>query len=167
MSPRPLQLEGQVSDNGPSLSSLRLQLEDVARELRAARARIEELEQELRIANNIAIRKERAVAAIRIQLNPLYQGLREFYGEMEEFDPSEGPAMFGGKPKGNYEKWKQRFPGKTAAVIEALESHPMSRDQVRVATASGWSTVDECLKKLRDIGLISKNGAGKWALKEL
>lgn len=66
-------------------------------------------------------------------------------------------------------KWDQlkvRLGGKKAEIIDALQlSSPATTTQISKITGGAFSTVKESVYKLRDMGLIIKNGDG-WSLKQ-
>lgn len=152
-----LQLEGRLSEADP--------LANAQEEIRRLNIRVRQLDEALRLER---LKEEAATAGAReLQkiLSPLHKALAAVFGEINEMQLGNEPSM--NHATGEiWHTWKHKLGGKKAEIIEALESHAMSRDQIRVATSSGWSTVDEGLKYLRSVGLIEKSG-NKWHLKSL
>lgn len=166
MSTRPLQLEGRVTDPDDErariVRELRTRVIDLAGEVEVWREKYE-------ILRETTSKYEAAMRSLRVKLEPLYTSLRMLFGDLEVIPDDAPPAVFGGAPAASgdkWEGWKRKLGGKTAATIEALQSHPMTRAQIRVATQSGWSTVDEVTAKLRGMGLVNKVD-GKFCLVEL
>lgn len=122
------------------------------------------LDEALRLERNKTGQIESALRELRRITLPFHKLLQAVHGEIDNLGIHE--AITTSTTDGVWEKWKQKFGGKKAEVIEALQSHPMTRDQIRVATRSGWSTVDESVKHLKDVGLIEKVN-GKYQLKAL
>lgn len=163
MSTRPLQLEGQVAEPTnyeQQLHRLKMRNAELVAEVENWRDKYEDL-------RDSAARNEAALRSLRVKLEPLYTSLQMVFGDLDVV-PGEPPAVVGGAPASGdkWEGWKRKLGGKTAATIEALQSHPMTRAQIRVATQSGWSTVDEVTAKLRGMGLVNKVD-GKFCLVEL
>ncbi len=145
----PLLLSGQVDSRDREIETLRRQLAQV--------------DEALRLERNKAGAIEHALRELQRLTEPFRKLLNAIHGEIDDLSLSgheQAPT------NGAWKKWKQKLGGKKAEVIEALQSHPMTRDQIRVATRSGWSTVDESVKYLKDVGLIEKLN-GKYQLKEL
>lgn len=158
MSTKPMQLEGRVVEPGDAraeeFSRLRARVRDLSTEVEEWRGKYESLWDN-------TIKYEAALKALRRQLGPLYNSLQMVFGDLDAVISEEPPAVFGGATPSapspdRYEQWKRKLGGKTADAITALQSHSMTRGQVRIALASGWTTVDASLKKLRDLGLIEK-----------
>ena len=137
-------LEGQVNEVYPQppdrVQILREEFEDFQRQMREALSRI--LQQ---------------VAVMR-------QGMSMAGGDESFTVPAGGTApQF--DPK--WTAWMEKF-GKdkcVSRVIQAILDHgPLSRSQLRQATKSGWSTLDEATARLKNLQLIEKSG-DRWNLK--
>jgi hypothetical protein len=99
----------------------------------------------------------------RDRIGNLYHALRAIFGSDGATTPSGASAP--SKSDAGWEKWKAKLGGKQAEIIQTLLDHgPMTRSQLRVATGSGMSTVDQCIYKLRDLGLVVRHG-DSWRLK--
>lgn len=155
-----LQLSGQVDDRDQQITDLEREVGDLRRELLNVRA---ELKQTI-TANS------RAVANLRRQLSPLYQALRQVFGEMEGMiadESAEAGPQLDSRKKAVWESWKNKLRGKQAEFIDVLLHHgEMSATQLKIATKSGQQTVYDTIHKLNQAGLINKNG-GRFSLKEL
>lgn len=64
-----------------------------------------------------------------------------------------------------WEKLKAKLGGKMAEIIEALQlTGTATRTQLKNQTGGALGTIDQAVYKLRDMGLLVKNGDG-WSLK--
>ena len=65
-----------------------------------------------------------------------------------------------------WEKLKAKLGGKMAQIIDALQlTGTATRTQLRNQTGGALGTIDQAVYKLRDMGLLVKNGDG-WSLKQ-
>jgi len=168
-------LEGEVlPEADPELDKLRNENRHLKREL-------DDAQRDARRAREDA---SRALGSLRKQLGPLYRALQMVFGEIEAAGVDEDygdPAPPSG-PSGSldsrldprvnavWESWKVKLgPGTAQArIIETLQLHPsMSAAQLKVAAKMATQTVYECTAKLKLLGLIEKDGAGRWTLKKL
>lgn len=131
-------------------SALRLELEKVKAERNAYRQELEAL--------------KHSIVNLRKSLSPLYASLKGLFGEMDKFHVSDSPtASVGGNEK--WDKLKVKLGGKMAQIIEALQlTGTATRTQLRNQTGGALGTIDQAVYKLRDMGLLVKNGDG-WSLK--
>lgn len=130
------------------------------------------------------VRLERILSRVRQQHDPLYTMLRILYGDLEdagiESQPSASafPSTSGvdapNAPSGRlgefWDKWKKKFGGTSAEIIDVLIGHPgMTMDQIRIAAHCARSTAEQCTYKLMELGLVVKDGGkfGRYRLKEL
>ena len=64
-----------------------------------------------------------------------------------------------------WERLKAKLGGKMAEIIEALQlTGSATRTQLKNQTGGALGTIDQAVYKLRDMGLLVKNGDG-WSLK--
>jgi DNA-binding transcriptional regulator GbsR (MarR family) len=129
----------------------------------------EELE-ELRDAKEQARKAQRVLAQLRRQLEPQYRSMQALFGELDSagIEASDATASISTRVAGVWDSWKSKLGGKQAEFIQAMleHGHPMTSEQLRVATHTGRSTVPQIIYKLNTLGLINKNN-GKISLKEL
>lgn len=152
-------LHGEIEDERDRvIADLRDEIADLRTDLSNARA----------TANRAKRDVEHAVSALRTQLTPLYRALQAVFGDMDAIGGSEAPASVGeSKATAVWDSWKSKFPGKRAAVIDALLLHgEMSTQQLAIAIGSHRNNVPGFIKELNKAGLIRKNGR-LYALKAL
>lgn len=141
------------------LDYLRDQVRELERELRIER---ETSSKAIQAAHNEVANERRAYAKLRHVLQPWKELLDTIFGELDAVGVGSDVAQTSTSTQRHsaaWENWKQRFPGKTAAIIDALlDGGKMNRDQLRIATQSGWSTLDAGLKRLKDVGLLLHDG---------
>jgi hypothetical protein len=143
---------------------------------------VDRLRRENKQLNNVLNDKDEVIADLRKQLarmgrgqaklksalSPVHQALQMIFDELDDVPDDAGGTAVPARVAGAWDLWKQKLGGKQAEFIQAMMDHgPMSREQLRVTTRSGWSTVDATLAKLRTLTLINKNSDGKWALKQI
>jgi len=152
LNPAPMDAESEVS-------YLREQVRELERQIRIERESSSKAMLEVR--NEVAMER-RAYTKLRRSLQPWKELIDTIFGELDaagvESDVAQSSTQ---RPhvSAAWDKWKQTFPGKTAAIIDTLlAGGKMNRDQLRIATQSGWSTLDAGLKKLKDVGLLLKEG---------
>jgi hypothetical protein len=153
-------------DNGP-----------IARRFRELERENAQLRDELEIARSEAEagkRQARAVANLRKQLGPLYRALQMVFGEIEAVSSDE-PTATASAPQAApsdrvakiWESWKARFPGKAAAIIDALLLQPgMNQSQLAIAVGCHRASVPDLVYKLNKAGLLRKEG-NNYFLKNL
>jgi|HubBroStandDraft_6_1064221.scaffolds.fasta_scaffold294408_2 hypothetical protein len=162
-------LEGAFTDpnsHPDDLPELQLRVARLERELEDAR-------REVRATKNESAEAKIAMGSLRAILSPLYGALQRVFGELEvagvDTDSAAGPAPpgFQQKKTAAWQLWIDKLPGKRAEFIRALLDHgEMTREQIKVATKSGNTTVSDTISKLKGMGLVEKNG-DKYSLKEL
>lgn len=111
----------------------------------------------------------RGVGELRRILDPLFNGLKLIYGELDAIEPANGSQLVRTDDKNNvvWDSWKKKLGGRPAEFIAELLIHgEMTGKQLEVATRCGRKTVAGTIYKLNQAQLINKNG-GKYSLKEL
>jgi hypothetical protein len=160
---RPL-LEGHVELDGSEA------LQDEIRRLNRQVVRLNEELEELREAKQQARKAQQVLAQLRRQLEPQYRSMQALFGELDlvGVQADDAGTSVPSRVTGVWESWKSKLGGKQAEFIQAMleHGHPMTSEQLRVATHTGRSTVPQIIYKLNTLGLINKNG-GKYSLKEL
>lgn len=141
-------------------------------------SRIEVLEQELdelRDENRglkAALRakdgeSQRAVAALRSVLAPMYQALKMVFGELDAIgvaEATEAPASTSA-----WATWQQKLGASSPAsrMIGVLLDHgPSTTKQIQAAAKMGEATVYKAASKLGQLQLVEKSG-GRYSLKKL
>jgi hypothetical protein len=104
----------------------------------------------------------------REYLARLLGGLRAaFMGGINEESPSSTSTTTTTADR-RWDTWITKLGGKQGEFIRALLDHgAMTREQLKISTHSGSSTVDVVLRKLKGLSLITKSGDGRWQLKQL
>lgn len=130
-----------------------------------------ELRDNLRNANAAATHAkrdvERAVAALRTQLKPLHLALKAVFGEIDAIGGDDSPQAANPRVAAVWENWKQKLPGATAKIIDALQLHgEMNGQQLAIAIGCHRNSIPQLIYKLNKAGLIQKNG-GRFSLKSL
>lgn len=152
-----LLLEGQTDNRDDLIKSLHAEVQQLRRDLRDAQA-------ESSLARSEA---GRSVAALRLQLTPLYRALQSVFGEIDAISETTDGAVSNPRVTAVWESWKQKLPGKRADFIAALLEHgAMTGTQLRVATHTAAGSVASVIHDLKKLGLITKNG-DRYSLKEL
>lgn len=98
----------------------------------------------------------------RRQTATLFRSVRVVFGTgpVSSAPSTESPAE-----SDKWERIKAKVGGKMAAVIEALQlTGTATRTQLKNQTGGALTTIDTAVYKLRDMGLLVKNGDG-WTLK--
>jgi hypothetical protein len=162
-SPRPLLTDAtslssrDVRDNRDYEELLR-KYERLQDELADAKLRIQE-------SRNQAARALHVQAKLRQQLEPWYSALRNLFEDLPG-DPGSPDVATAALDK-RWETWIVKLGGKQSEFIRAMLDHgAMTREQLKISTHSGSSTVDFVLRKLKELSLIDKNG-GRYSLKQL
>ncbi len=163
MASRP-QLSGEVQSD--EVTRLLREIKGLEQELADSR----DAESAARQASKDAVQ---AVRALRKQLQPFYDAMRILFGEIDRVSAdsiAEDSNGHSSSPRSSavWESWIQRLGGKKAQFIRAMldHGHPMTSEQLRVATHTGRSTVPQIIHQLNVLGLINKN-SGRFSLKEL
>ena len=160
MSPQPA-LEGHIAADDST--RLRREIAGLEQELAAAKA-------ESLTAKQAAKDAIQAIAALRRQLEPMYNAFRMIFGEISRVG-AESVAQTQASGAGNgivrdprWESLKARFPGQCADVIDLLLDHgAMTRPQIAAALHVHPDTVSKLTFKLRSF--LEKAG-GKFSLRE-
>lgn len=152
----PLLLEGNVDERDGTIAALEQEVERLEGDLGIARAEVAHLRKE----------NARAVSALRRQLSPLHQALRQVFGEMDALGTDEP-----GSPDGKTDKWnviKQRLTPRLREAVDILQLQgTMRRTQLATALKMDYSN---CTKNV--IGVLIRQGwvvdnGGNLSLKEL
>lgn len=147
--------------------SLRIECDTLRRKLERAEEERDNLYDALQRAKDQSAAANRAIGGLRKILQPMFNGLRAVFGELDAADIEGSGETSNPKSHGVWESWKQKLGGKSALTIQALLEHgEMNVAQIRVATHSAQQTVYETMSKLHKLGLINKNG-GRYSLKTL
>lgn len=161
MSTKPLMLESEtvkaVADPYEEIVRLRNEVTDLRHQLAAS-------QEEARQAKGAAFV---ATSNLRKQLSPLYNALRQVFGELDAISPADNGAP-GVPPQSNakWESWKQRMPGRPAEFIDLLLIHgTMTIRQFMAAAKCGEQSAYKVTSKLGQAGLIVNNG-GRFSLKQ-
>ncbi len=161
MSARPLLNAGPEADEA---TRLRREIAGLERELQDAKDEATTAKQ----ASSDAIQ---AIRALRKQLEPLFTSMKMIFGEISRVDaqqaggsPSPDAVFSGLSPK--WEMMKQKLGGRSAEFIDLLQHGEMNAAQLRAAAHCDIKTAYSVIKRMRDAGLLNKNG-GKFSLKEL
>lgn len=94
------------------------------------------------------------------QISDLLRSAKIVYGAA-----APGTAPSGPVESDKWEKLKAKLGGKMAQIIEALQlTGVATRTQLKNQTGGALGTIDQAVYKLRDMGLLVKNGDG-WSLK--
>jgi hypothetical protein len=157
--------------------------ENTAADVRRLQGQLDIATADLERSEQKNMRLERLLSKVRQQHDPLYTMLRILYGDLEDAGIESQPISAGiqsgagtvssaGSDRSSefWAKWKLKFGGTTAEIIDVLIGHPgMTMDQIRIAAHCGRSTAEQCTYKLMELGLVVKDGGkfGKYRLKEL
>lgn len=110
------------------------------------------------------------ISALRRDLEELRDEFRKFAALVRSarvvFGTANGaPAPATNTESDKWERLKIKLGGKMAEVIEALQlTGKATRTQLKNQTGGALGTIDQAVYKLRDMGLLVKNGDG-WSLK--
>lgn len=95
------------------------------------------------------------------QVSDLLRSAKIVFGTAPNAGPSSSPTV-------DLDKWERlrvKLGGKMAEIIEALQlTGKATRTQLKNQTGGALGTIDQAVYKLRDMGLLVKNGDG-WSLK--
>jgi len=109
-----------------------------------------------------------AVAELRRQLSPLYNGLRAVFGEMEALGVAETATGTDPRKRAVWDAWKTKMPGIPSKMIDALLLHGgLTQTQLRIHAQCARSSVPNAVMQLNRAGLINKDSGGRISLKEL
>jgi hypothetical protein len=132
------------------------------------RRKLERTEDALRQVREDLLKAQRQLIAtgrFKKMIAEPFHVLRTIMDELSDVEV-DSPAS----PRSNavWDSWKSKLGGKKAEFIQAMLEcgHPMTSEQLRVATHTGRSTVPQIIHQLKDLGLINKEN-GKYSLKEL
>lgn len=147
-------------EDSSELESLRTENRQLRRQLSDAEVRAERAGEDA----------DRALSALRRQLNPLYRALQAVYGELDAAGVTDMPAADTQSSRGvdpRWALWKSKMPGRPSELIDLLLLHgEMSRNQLMAAMRAGKDVVRVTTSRLNVAGLLVKNG-GKFSLKSL
>ncbi len=173
MATKPLAIEGFVDTE----SIERNQREDASEDRRQELQRLSDENRSLRReVEDLTEEKERATRTIKnLQrlLNPIYQGMRALFGEIElavgeEVSGAPASTPFASQPSTadpRWESYKKRFPGKCADIIDALLVHEtMGITALASFVGTSKQTAWSACSKLKAAGALD-NSSGKWSLK--
>ncbi len=138
--------------------------------------RIRQLERELAEKDQVIADAERhnvrAVGNLRRQLSPLYRALQQVFGEIDSVAPDDAPygavssSGADARTQAIWDSWKRKM-GAASPVIDALLLQPgMTQTQIGIAIGRARSTVPALIYKLKNAGLIVKDG-DRYSLKAL
>lgn len=146
-------------------------VETIPDESDALRRRIARLESQLEDARTEAHHaKQQAKNAVMALDNlqrllvPWRNAILGIFGELEDVGISSNGS---GSVDARWESWKDKLPGKPAAVITALLEHgELTVKQLMATTKSGQNTIYQTMSKLGQLNLVTNSG-GKYSLMEL
>lgn len=144
------------------------QIESLQRELYRRNQELAECREELRQERVKRETVERGVVALRETLNPLHNGLKMIFGEMEAMGVgSSVTTATNPRIEAAWEDWKRKLGGQPAKAIDALLLHgALTQTQLRLHVGCANGSIAGIVYQLNKAGLINKNG-GKISLKEL
>jgi hypothetical protein len=153
----------------PTLHEFADRIKKLERQLEERNRQLEEAQDDLRAERSKNAQGAAAVAELRRQLSPLYNGLRAVFGEMDALGVAEGTSGHVEPRKAAvWEAWKTKLPGIPAKMIDALLVHgALNQTQLRIHAQCARSSVPNAVMALNRAGLINKSGDGKISLKEL
>jgi len=170
--PEGLILRPATLENDPRLHELEV-LREENRKLRDKVATLQDNLDDEKRKNQLV---EYAATQMRMQLEPLYNGLQALFGQLEAIpfhavrNTADGVFVDTADPKRKvWESWLDKFGRDSMAsrFITALLDHgQMNVAQLRIAMKCGQQTVYDTATRLKTAGLINRNG-GKYSLKEL
>ena len=148
------------------LPDLRVENEALRRDLFARNRQLAEAEEELRQERQKNAAVESGVQNLRAILGPLFNGLKQIYGEMDAMGPA-GSGVTDPRKSAIWESWKAKLPSGESKAIDALLLHgTMTTAQLRIHVGCASRTAQNIAAALKSKGLIVKNGA-QISLKEL
>lgn len=151
-----LVLSPKIPDPQQQIRSLQQALYDRNRQLNDVEARLRESEMRCKAV-------EAGVLELRATLAPLYNALRQVFGEIDEMNIGETSAS--SSPV--WDSWKQKLGGKSAEAIDVLMMHgTLNAEQLRFHLRVANRTVYNIIGLLNKAGIIHKDG-GKISLKDL
>lgn len=112
------------------------------------------------------------IARLREKLGPFYQLLQAIFGDIDELAPEHAQPQSGQSPVNSkvsavWDSWKQKMPGVTAEIIDALLTHnDANTQQLTIICKRDRKTIGSAVHRLTKAGLINKNG-GRFTLKQL
>lgn len=96
------------------------------------------------------------------QISDLFRSAKVTFGNAT---PNAASSATGPVEADKWERLKVKLGGKMAEIIEALQlTGKATRTQLKNQTGGALGTIDQAVYKLRDMGLLVKNGDG-WSLK--
>lgn len=118
---------------------------------------------------------ERALSALRRQLSPLYRALQAVFGELDAAgigDDAAQPsasATTAARPSPIWDAWKGRLSKSCGTIIDALLVHgSLNVEALVVATGiTRKQTIYDSMHAMKKAGIINKDSAGAYSLKQL
>jgi hypothetical protein len=165
-------VSGNLLENGKPQTSEVRSSDSYEREITGLEAEIDRLKNELEQERREGKAAKSAVKAIQKHFKADFMVLRAVFGEIEAVGLEDEPGTVSaaspsaGKLSPRWEMLKQRLGGRQGEFIDILQHGEMSAAQVRAAAHCDIRTAYAVLQKMKDAGLVSKNG-GKFSLKEL
>jgi hypothetical protein len=154
------------------------EIQELKQTIQFQRERLAEKEGEIARLKNEKQVSLGGVLHLRKVLNPLYQGLQQIFGEIDNMDlPVDAAASeSGASSKVNPQKaavwdsWKQKMGGNSAAarIIDALLLHSeltATQLSIHIGT-SRMQTVYDAVSRLNKAGVLQKSG-DRYRLKEI
>lgn len=147
------------------------EVERLRREIRGLEMELREAKDEAETAKLSASDAVQAIRALREQLGGFYKALKMIFGEISRVEAGE---VYSAPPTSEsrstlsprWEMLKSKLGGRQEEFIVLLQHGEMNAAQIRAAAHCDIKTVYATIKKMRDGGLLNKNG-GKFSLKEL
>jgi len=132
------------------------------------RSHVRELQEELQAEKGKNIGIDSGVKHLREALRPVYNGLRQIFGEMDAMGVGDEPERVSSSKKSAvWESWKNKLGGKTGSAIDILLIHgEMSAQQLRIHLKCGNEYVYKVITNLSNANIINRRD-GKISLKEL
>lgn len=109
---------------------------------------------------------EKKVSELRSEMERNFKQVSDLFRSAKvTFGGSAPPSTSGPVESDKWDKLKAKLGGKMAEIIEALQlTGTATRTQLKNQTGGALGTIDQAVYKLRDMGLLVKNGDG-WSLK--
>lgn len=148
-------------------------------EIKELREENKKLARALQDANVRAQRAEedtaRALTALRRQLTPLYRALQAVFGELDaagigdDAQAATGPQTSAARPSPVWDAWKNRLSASCGKIIDALLIHgALNVEAIVVATGiTRKQTIYDSMHAMKKAGIINKDSAGAYSLKQL
>lgn len=144
--------------NDSELDELRDEVRQLKRDLSSARGEVTAAKRDA----------ARAMGALRKVLAPLYRALQMVFGELDTIGVDEADSV-SATPKTSavWEAWKSKLPPACGRIIDALLLHgDLNGGQILVACQMGPNTMYPAIRKMKEVGILNKNGS-LFSLKKL